>query len=169
MQESMETILFTRNAQHAKREKILTVITVLMGMWMIIQSISYGAILPVVFFGAITGLGVNHWIKIIKNKPSVIVNERGITSKTNFMGLVSWDHITGFELKQIGRSVLLVVLVRDSKKVLNERSWMARILMSTNTKRLGSPVVIPASEFDRPMEEVFDIVDGYNAKIKTQA
>lgn len=107
------------------------------------------------------GYGFYSLKRIISNAETVVVNEKGISSRVNKMGLVKWEYIKAFEIKDAINSKVLVVYINDHEKLLSEMNRVSKILMKTNIKRLGSPVIIPESEFNDSLYEVKKRIEEY--------
>jgi len=102
----------------------------------------------------------------LKNRPRVIVAKTGIRNRTNGMGLIEWKYIDGFEIKNVWKTEILVININDPEVFLNNMNGISKRLMQTNINKLGSPAVIPSFEFHKPLEEVIQILEKYQADLK---
>lgn len=95
-------------------------------------------------------------ISIILNKPTVIIDSKGILNNTNMMGLVKWEYIDDLEIKTVMYKQLLVIKLNNLEAFLKSKNIFSRTLMKTNINTLGSPAVIGEFEFDEPLEIVLE-------------
>jgi hypothetical protein len=95
-------------------------------------------------------------ISIIFNKPTVIIDSKGIHNNTNMMGLVKWQYIDDLEIKTVMYRQLLVIKLNNQEAFLKSKNIFSSTLMKTNIKTLGSPAVIGEFEFDEPLEIVLE-------------
>jgi hypothetical protein len=93
-------------------------------------------------------------IKGLLNRDTIVINSIGIYSKVNGMGLIKWSFIDGFEIKKIINSTGIIVKINDQEGLLDEMNFVSKILMKSNIKKLGSPVILPESEFNESLEIV---------------
>lgn len=100
-------------------------------------------------------------IKGLLNSDTVIINTEGIYSNVNKMGLIKWSFIEGFEIKKLKNTSGIVVKINDQEGLLREMNPVSKVLMSSNIKRLGSPVILPESEMDKPLEIVLTELTAY--------
>ena len=92
--------------------------------------------------------------RTLMNKDTVIVDQFGIRSRVNGMGLVKWSFIEDFEIIKMRNSMGILFHINDHEALLNEMNPMSRGMMKTNIKKLGSPVIIPQQELHKLLEDV---------------
>ena len=126
---------------------------------------NYSFVLATIFAG-VFAFALFTIIYSIEVTNGVIVNEKGISTTTNLMGRVKWEHIKRFEVKDALNAEVLVIKIKDQDKLFKDMNIISRILMKTNIKSLGSPVVIPASEFDEPLHVVMDRMERYMSNLE---
>ncbi len=100
-------------------------------------------------------------IKGLLNRYTVIINNEGIYTNVNKMGIINWSFIEGFEIKKLKNISGIVVKINDNEGLLREMNPVSKALMSSNIKRLGSPVILPESEMDKPLEIVLAELNAY--------
>jgi len=96
---------------------------------------------------------------------SIIINKSGINSKVNGMGIVEWKFIDDFSKGKLSRGNCLIVELNNIDLFLNTKSYPLQKLMNTNTKKFGSPIVIPEAEFGKSIEEVINEIREYQKLI----
>jgi hypothetical protein len=154
----MEELRFQKNQKSKKREVLKASFIILFAILILmIQYNQITIIISIIFL--ILGLYLIYCS--LKNKNTVFVSEKGILSSVNGMSLIKWEHIRDFEIKKAVNANVLVVNVSDTDKLLNEMNKVSKQLMSTNIKKLGSPVIIPESEFNNSLEEVKSKIENY--------
>ncbi len=154
----MEELRFQKNQKSKKREVLKASFIILFAILiLLIQSNQTTMILSTIFLI----LGIYLIYSSLKNKDTVVVSEKGILSSVNGMSLIKWVHIRDFEIKKAVNVNVLVVNVSDTDKLLNEMNKVSKQLMRTNIKKLGSPVIIPESEFNNSLEEVKSKIENY--------
>ncbi|MBC8756539.1 hypothetical protein H2O64_17840 [Kordia sp. YSTF-M3] len=114
-----------------------------------------------IIFGLFFIVGSFIFYSFTANKPTVIVNDEGIRSTTNGMGIIAWKYITGFEIKKGINFKAIVITINDEDDFFKDKSNLAKGLMKTNIKRFGSPVIIPESEFNVSMLEAIEMIEAY--------
>ena len=157
----MEDIRFKKNKKHIKREIIKGVLSIVLSLCMLIFVIKSNEIISIVIFIALIILGIYLIYNSLKNKDTVIVNEKGVFSRTNGMNLIKWEYIENFEIKKALNAKVLVININDTDKLLNEMNKVSKQLMTSNIKKLGSPVIIPESEFDESLNIVKERIENY--------
>jgi len=103
-------------------------------------------------------------VRSLMNTDTVIVDEIGIRSRVNGMGLVKWSYVEDFEIVKLRNSMGILFHINNHEALLNEMNSMSRGMMRTNIKKLGSPVIIPQPELHKPLEIVLQELLEYKAK-----
>jgi hypothetical protein len=106
-------------------------------------------------------------IKIILNQPTVLINSEGIRNNTNNTGLIEWRYIKDFEIKTVMNRKILVINLSYQDTFLANKNPIARMLMKTNIKKLGSPTAIGEFEFNEPLENVIEKINSFVSKKPT--
>lgn len=162
----MDSIIYKRNTKNNKRDIMISAAVMLCSSLAIVYEINnYSYVLATIFAG-VFAFALFTIIYSIEVTNGVIVNEKGISTTTNLMGRVKWEHIKRFEVKDALNAEVLVIKIKDEDKLFKEMNIISRVLMKTNIKSLGSPVVIPASEFDEPLHVVMDRMERYMSTLK---
>lgn len=101
-------------------------------------------------------------IRVLVRKTTLQVDEKGLYSAINGMKLLEWKYVDHFELNtNKNNQSFLVVYLNDMELFLRRKNSVSRLLMRSNVKALGSPVVFPQTEFDKPLEEVKKELEAY--------
>ncbi|MFK7749584.1 MAG: STM3941 family protein [Kordia sp.] len=151
-------LLFYRDAKRRNRELFFSVLIILIS---VVAILFWSSIFVYIFFGLFTFVGCYLLNVYAKNKPSVIVDKRGITSTANGVGMISWEFITDFTLKDGINFEALVILLNDEAAFFKDKSNIVKRLMKSNRQRFGSPVIIPATEFHLPLSEAIEMIKNY--------
>ncbi|MDX2070183.1 MAG: STM3941 family protein [Haliscomenobacter sp.] len=96
----------------------------------------------ILFFGAI-GLVVIR--KLFDPRPGLVINEQGLMDNSGGLsaGLIVWQDIEDFQVLQIQRQRLILVLVKNPQDYIDRQSsgWK-RKLMAMNYRQYGTPISI---------------------------
>lgn len=157
----MEDIRFKKNPKNNKREIIKAGMTSVLSVFMLIYGVQYNSLFIIIVFAVFLVLGLYLIYSSLQNKDTVVINEKGISSNANGMGLIEWKYIEDFEIKKAVNAIVLVVKINDIEKLLSQMSKGSKLLMKTNIKKLGSPVIIPESEFNEPLITAKDRIEKY--------
>ena len=155
----MEDLQFKKNRKSVRREIMKAIMVVILAI--LIFVIQSDQLTMVIISAGLVILGFYLIYNSLKNKNTVIVNKRGILSSTNGMSLIKWEYIEGFEIKKAVNTEVLVVTVNDIDTLLSEMNRISKQLMKTNIKKLGSPVIIPKSEFNDSLTEAKAKIEKY--------
>lgn len=157
----MTDIRFKKNKKAKYKGLILSGFSILVSILMIVIGIQINKIPIIVIFTLFLIIGLYLIYKSILNQDTVIVDKKGITSITNGMGLVKWEYIVNLKITKAINSNVLVIEINNEEKLLAEMNNISKQLMKTNIKRLGSPVIIPESEFNTTLEDVIKRIEKY--------
>ena len=155
----MTQIIFRKNNIQKTNTILLSLITVIILCGLILYGIKDSSLLLIISSSLFLVIAIYQLFKAIINAPTVIINEDGINSKVNGMGLIRWDLIERFEIKKPAKTPMLVIIINDEKKLFEGINKLSTLIMKSNIKKLGSPVVIPESEFNEPLEIVIDKIE----------
>ena len=74
--------------------------------------------------------------------------------------MIEWKFIEGFTIKNsYNKFGFLVVEINDFNEALKGKNFFTRIIMKSNIKQLGSPVVFHHKIFNKFMEEVIEEIN----------
>lgn len=158
----MKDLKFTKNKKSKRKQIILScIILVVISILLIMRQTT----INISIFISLSIVACYMLYQTLKDKETVIINEKGIFSNVNNMGLIKWEHIKSFEIKKVFNQKLLIVNVLESEKLLNDKGSISKILMKSNIKKTGSPVVIPESEFNYPIDIVIIKLQDYKNRL----
>lgn len=157
----MDVIRFKKNKKRKIRDQVKSVLTSLLAIIMILLGIQIQSNSLIIIFVGFLGFGIYLIIKSFSTADTVVVNNKGISSNVNGMGLIDWKFIEDFEIKKAVNAMVLVVIINDTEKLLSTVNKVSQKLMKSNIKRLGSPVIIPQSEFHEPLQLVKEKIEKY--------
>jgi len=155
----MEDLRFKKNRKSIKREIMKAIMVIILAILILV--LQSDQIAMVIISTALVILALFLIYNSLKNKNTVIVNKNGILSRTNGMSLIKWEYIESFEIRKAVNAVVLVVKVNDIDKLLSEMNKISKQLMKSNIKKLGSPVIIPESEFNDSLTNAKDKIEEY--------
>lgn len=113
-------------------------------------------------------LSVFRLFSALNNITTILINEKGIQSRINGPNFVDWKYIDGFEINTGPNARFIAVLINDHEGLLNQMNSISKRLMSSNIKRLGSPILIPEAEVNKSLEEVITELESFkNSLTKT--
>jgi hypothetical protein len=99
-------------------------------------------LVAIVFFGGIAILIIR---KLFDQRPGIIITEEGISDNSGgiSVGQILWQDIEKFEVLQIQRQRLILILVKNPQDYLERQSngWK-RKLMAMNYRQYGTPLSI---------------------------
>lgn len=116
---------------------------------------------PVIFFVILIVFGLLLLLRNLRSTKTLILNEQGIICRTNAIGLVEWKFIEGLEIVKASQSKVLTFKINNSEELLNQKNKAVALLMRSNIKPLGSPVVIAENEFDRSLNDVIIKIEDF--------
>lgn len=123
------------------------------------------AYFPVVIFGILCVFGLLLLVRNLRSKKTLILNEQGIICRTNAIGLVEWKYIDGFQILKASQSNMLVFKMKNIEEFLSKKNKVVSLLMRSNIKPLGSPVVIAENEFDQSLDEVVLKIEAFRKNL----
>lgn len=90
-----------------------------------------------------------------------MVNDQGITTSANGVGMISWEFVDGFTIKDGINFQALVIMLNDEEAFFKDKNNIVKKMMKSNLHRFGSPAIIPSTEFHLPLSEVIDMIENY--------
>lgn len=155
----MEELIFKRNrkSKHAGLAiSLLAIFVALLAFFMLENNY-------LMYFIIIATLVLNFKLLIdnIRNVSIVKVNQKGIFTRVNGIGLIKWEFIEDIEIKKLKNSMGIVFKIGQPEKLFKEKNFITVFLMKTNLKALGSPVIIPKEEFHVPLETALEKIENY--------
>ena len=157
----MDILSFKRPKKNKLKSFLISIILLMFLGYLLFDALQKEHIISIVLISVFILLSLKMLFDALMDKATVIVDSDGIRNNTNGMGLIRWQYIIDFEIKTILRNELLVVNVRDSELLLNEKNLITKVLMKANVKKLGSPVIISEKEFDSSLLEVIERIETY--------
>jgi len=103
---------------------------------------------------------------IFENKPSLILNSKGILKNPNLSAaqLIPWNDIVSFGIVEYRSDTRLVVILKDPQKYYGVSGGVGRNINAAEAKRFGSPITISTSFLDIDAEELETVCNSYLAK-----
>lgn len=121
------------------------------------------SILGNVFFGVGSMVAAK---KLLDRQPGLMLDEQGIWYNTGVGAPreVRWANVRGFEVLDINRTRVLLVLVNNPQELLDQqRGWQQR-LMRLNLQQYGTPYSISSTVLQIDFDElVKTVIDYYRA------
>ena len=97
------------------------------------------------------------------------MNNEGIYSKVNGMGKIKWVFIDSFNISDTAKLSFLVAEINNIDEALQNKNTISKLLMKSNIKKLGSPIVFPSLLFQKPLEEVIEEINEFRNNLKSEA
>lgn len=123
------------------------------------------AYFPVVIFVILSVFGLLLLVRNLRSKKTLILNEQGIICRTNAIGLVEWKYIDGVQILKASQSNMLVFNMKNTEEFLSKKNKVVSLLLRSNIKPLGSPVVIAENEFDQSLDEVVLKIEAFRKNL----
>ena len=104
--------------------------------------------------------------KLFDKSPGLVLSAEGITDNSSAVaaGLIPWEDIAGFDIFEIHRQKMLVILVNDPEKYIQRGNPVQRTLHRANTSMVGSPISISSTTLKIGFDELCALVESYRAR-----
>jgi hypothetical protein len=98
-------------------------------------------VLSIVFFGFTGVYGIK---KFFDKRPGLILDSSGITDNASAAaaGFIPWSDVLGFDVFEMNKSKMLVVMVSDPEKYIDRGNAVKRKMNKANFNMVGSPISI---------------------------
>lgn len=150
----MNDLRFKKSKKRKIKNQIVSLIIALLSITMVMFGIlSKSNSILFVFLGLFI-IEIYLIIKSVHTVDSIIVNINGISTRINGMGLIEWKYIEDFEIKNGINTMVLLVKINNTEKLLRAVSKESRKSMLKNIRKFGSPVVIPQTELHDSINHV---------------
>jgi hypothetical protein len=149
---NLKQIEYFKDSKQNRKDKFSSIILILFSSLALVNGYNIISLLIIGAMGLAVGLFLAK--SSFSKKPAVLVNKYGIKTNVNGIGLVPWIEIEDFEIVEGPNTEFIKVIINDNNTLLSRKNRLTKILMKSNVKRLGSIVVIPKQEFDKPLIEV---------------
>jgi hypothetical protein len=150
------------------------ILEILIGLLLVIVSVKLGMMqyknkvyFPVTFFVVLGVFGLLLILRNLRSQKTLILNQQGIVCRTNAIGLVEWKFIDGVEIKKASQSRILAFNITNTEELLSQKNKAVALLMRSNIKPLGSPVVIAENEFDQSLDDVILKIEAFRKNLKS--
>lgn len=117
-------------------------------------------ILNIAFFGLCLIYAL--W-RLVRRKPALIIDDRGITITATDASLVRWAEIDGFHIFRYRNQKMLGILVADPDAVMARFSPFKQWLMRMNMRVAGTPIVVPRGALAISLEELVPLIEARRA------
>ncbi|WMI68190.1 STM3941 family protein [Mangrovimonas sp. YM274] len=143
----MESVKYYRNSKSKTKDISLSIFLFLIGVTLTyLDNFVVGILISIIALIII--------VRALLKLPSVTVNELGIVTKVNGIGLTKWDYIQGFEIKKLFNTTCIALIIKDQDKYINSKNKIIQKLIKSNLSKVGSPVIIPSQEFNKDLNIV---------------
>lgn len=161
----MHYFIFYKSSKNRIIELILSIVLIAIPLKLAMTQYKNKAYFPVVFFVILIVFGLLLFLRNLRSKKTLILNEQGIVCRTNAIGLVEWKFIEGLEIVKASQSRILVFKITNTEELLIQKNKAVTLLMRSNINPLGSPVVIAENEFDQSLEEVIIAIEAFRKNL----
>lgn len=154
----MENLIFNPQKPGPKRAFILFVLPAILSMiflYVFMKSWTVVFFFLTVWFSIMIIL----WGTYSK-KVSVRLDGEGIHLRVNGIGLVPWEYVSGFKMMKGPNGRLIALTMDDAEEFIESKGRLTRAIMRSNLQ-VGSPVLIPETEFNIPLEEALEGMSAY--------
>jgi hypothetical protein len=120
-------------------------------------------VLAILFFG---GVAIFLIKKIFDRKPGLVFNSEGLVDNAGATaaGLIPWDEIEGYQVLEISRQKMLIVMVSDPDKYVARGNALRRKLNAANYNMAGSPISISTRTLKTSFDELVFLFRRYHTK-----
>jgi hypothetical protein len=104
--------------------------------------------------------------KLFDKRPGLVLSAEGINDNSSGVaaGLIPWSDISGFDVYEIHKQKMLIILVNDPEKYIQRGNPAQRALHRANTKMVGSPISISSTTLKIGFDELCALVETYRAR-----
>lgn len=163
----MNTFIFYKSAKNRIIELFIAVVLIVLPLKLALTQFKNKAYFPVLFFVLLITLGLLLLLRNLRSKKTLILNKQGIVCRTNAIGLVEWKFIEGAEIVKASQSRVLAFKITNTEELLSQKNKAVGLLMRSNIKPLGSPVVIAENEFDQSLDDVILKIEAYRNNLNS--
>jgi hypothetical protein len=161
----MNVHTFHKSQKKKIAEILIGIFLVLAPLKLALMQYKNKAYFPVVIFVILSVFGLLLLVRNLRSKKTLILNEQGIICRTNAIGLVEWKYIDGVQISKASQSNMLVFNIKNTEEFLSKKNKVVSLLMRSNIKPLGSPVVIAENEFDQSLDEVVLKIEAFRKNL----
>lgn len=163
----MNTFIFYKSAKNKIIELIISIVLIALPLKLALTQYKNKAYFPVIFFVILIVFGLLLFLRNMRSKKTLLLNEQGIICRTNAIGLVEWKFIEGVEIVKASQSRILVFKITNTEELLSQKNKAVALLMRSNIKPLGSPVVIAENEFDQSLDDVILKIEAFRKNLNS--
>lgn len=163
----MNTFIFYKSAKNKIIELIISIVLIALPLKLALTQYKNKAYFPVIFFVILIVFGLLLFLRNLRSKKTLLLNEQGIICRTNAIGLVEWKFIEGLEIVKASQSRILVFKITNTEELLSQKNKAVALLMRSNIKPLGSPVVIAENEFDQSLDDVILKIEAFRKNLNS--
>lgn len=163
----MNTFIFYKSAKNKIIELIISIVLIALPLKLALTQYKNKAYFPVIFFVILIVFGLLLFLRNLRSKKTLLLNEQGIICRTNAIGLVEWKYIEGVEIAKASQSRILVFKITNTEELLSQKNKAVGLLMRSNIKPLGSPVVIAENEFDQSLDDVILKIEAFRKNLNS--
>lgn len=163
----MQIETFYKSRKNKITEIIIGLFLVAIPLKLALTQYKNKAYFPVIFFVILIVFGLLLFLRNLRSKKTLLLNEQGIVCRTNAIGLVEWKFIEGLEIVKASQSRILVFKITNTDELLSQKNKAVGLLMRSNIKPLGSPVVIAENEFDQSLDDVILKIEAFRKNLNS--
>ncbi len=163
----MNTYIFYKSAKNKIIELIISIVLIALPLKLALTQYKNKAYFPVIFFVILIVFGLLLFLRNLRSKKTLLLNEQGIICRTNAIGLVEWKYIEGVEIVKASQSRILVFKITNTEELLSQKNKAVALLMRSNIKPLGSPVVIAENEFKQSLDDVILKIEAFRKNLNS--
>ena len=121
------------------------------------------ALLSIVLFGL---LALFFFRKLFDKKPGLVFTNAGIVDNASAVsaGFIPWSEVIGARIFEIPQQKMLIIMVREPEKYVDQGNAVKRKLNQANHQMCGSPIAISANALKINFAELHTLFDQYQRK-----
>jgi hypothetical protein len=125
------------------------------------------AIAGLLFFGAIAVLSGR---KLFDRAPGLIVDENGITDRSNAtsVGFIDWNDVTGVTVEQVMTTRFLLIHVQNPHHYIEKAGSFRRRLLAANFRRYGTPISITSNTLAYDTDKLARLIESNLKEFQSQ-
>ena len=121
------------------------------------------ALLSIVLFGL---LALFFFRKLFDKQSGLVFSDSGIVDNASAVsaGFIPWSEIIGSRIFEMPQLQMLIIMVRDPERYVDQGNAVKRKLNQANHKMCGSPIAISANTLKINFAELHSLFDHYQRK-----
>ncbi len=118
------------------------------------------AFIAIVIFGVST---LFYSAKFFFKAPGLTIDQAGFIDNADTIsaGRIYWNEITEIRENKVLGQIMILVMVKDTKRILANKNLWNKLLLYLNWKRFGTPITITCGAIEIDNEKLFQLLEEY--------